>query len=120
FEVEGDLAKVYIDLAEWYQLAVRGDEERLAKAQDPQVRLHLQEGVEKRNALLEKAVPLYEHVLEQSAENPYALAGLAEAYLLIGGQDMKGVEYGMRYVRLSEESQANWQAQLKSFEIERK
>ena len=116
FEVERDLAQVYVDLAEWFQKGIHADEEQLSegKADKAAVQAHMQRSIASRNELLQKAIPLYEDVLQKSENNPYALAGLAEAHLLVG-QDMKGVEYGLRYVSLSEESQRNWKAELDGF-----
>jgi tetratricopeptide (TPR) repeat protein len=54
-------------------------------------------------------------VLTKSPDDPYALAGLAKASLLLGN-DAEGIDYAKQYLDLSRKSQVNWHKQLKEWE----
>ncbi len=112
FEVERDAAQVYVDLADWIEKAMRANEARMAAGKgDPR----LPEIVAKQRAAhdeyLRKAIPLFEQVLSESKDNPYALAGLAKANLMMGDED-QGIAYGHRYVEISVQSVAGWKREL--------
>jgi tetratricopeptide (TPR) repeat protein len=115
FELERDLAEIYVDLADYYDRDAHALEESLDKSRDPVVLGRMQSQIAKRNELLLKAMPLYERVLAQSPENPYALTGLAKANLIIGDPD-RGVTYARRYIALSHDSQVLRQKQFEEFE----
>jgi tetratricopeptide (TPR) repeat protein len=123
-EVLKDFAEVYLELADLYDADVRLLEERrreqgdtAALAVDPDLGRKIQTQVAARNALLRKATPLFEQVLAQSPDNPYALAGLAKAHLLVGDH-LAGLGYARRYVDLSRRSQEGWQEKLDQIEKE--
>ena len=115
FELERDLAEVYVDLADYYDKDAHFLAEKLEKTADPSLEESRRRQQATRDDLLRKAIPLYEHVLAQSPENPYALAGLAKANLIIGDPDA-GLSYARRYVALSHESQVLRQKQFEEFE----
>jgi tetratricopeptide (TPR) repeat protein len=119
-EVQKDFAEVYLELADLYDKDARSLEDRrreLGEGAEPDLGRKIQTQVAARNALLRKATPLFEQVLAQSADNPYALAGLAKAHLVIG-DDLRGLDYARRYVELSRRSQAGWQEKLDQIEKE--
>ena len=68
--------------------------------------------------LLSKAIPLYEQALARSPENPYAIGGLAKAYLLVG-DDRHGVDFARRYIAISQRSQNEYIRQLEEQKKER-
>ena len=115
FELERDLAQIYVDLADYYDRDAHALEEHLDKSRDPVVLRQMQDQIAKRDELLQRAMPLYERVLAQSPENPYALTGLAKANLIIGDPD-RGLTYARRYIALSRESQVLRQKQFEEFE----
>jgi tetratricopeptide (TPR) repeat protein len=116
-EVEKDLAQVYLELAEHYDRDVRVLQEIRKEGNDPEVQRKIQTQVAARDGLLRQSMPLFSQVLQRSPENPYALAGLAEANLLVGNEDA-GIDYARRYIALSRKSQENWQRTLVSFQKE--
>jgi tetratricopeptide (TPR) repeat protein len=117
FEVERDLAQVYVDLAEWLDRAMSQNKERLEKSKtpDPALQAAVVDQRTRRDEYLRKAIPLYDSVLAKSPENPYALGGLAKAYLVLG-DDRTGIEYAKRYIALSHKNQEQWTAQLRALE----
>jgi tetratricopeptide (TPR) repeat protein len=119
-EVLKDFADVYVQLAEYYDQDVRVLQERLAQPNSDAARAReqLQKQVATRNELLHKATPLYEEALQSSPDNPYAIAGLAKAYLM-AGNDAQGITYARRYIDLSQRSQQSWEAQLQDMQKER-
>jgi tetratricopeptide (TPR) repeat protein len=117
FEVERDLAQVYLDLAEWLDRAMVANRERLEKSKtpDPEIERLIVDQRTRRDQYLRQAIPLYDSVLAKSPENPYALGGLAKAYLTLG-DDRTGIEYAKRYIALSHKNQEQWTAQLRALE----
>ncbi|HKB16036.1 MAG TPA: tetratricopeptide repeat protein, partial [Planctomycetota bacterium] len=107
-EVKKDLAQVYLELAEYYDRDIRVLEAKREESQDPELGRKIQTQVAARNALLQKAMPLFTEVLQMSPENPYALAGLAQAHLLVGN-DQAGLDYARRYLVLSRKNQVGYQ-----------
>ena len=80
FEVQTDLALVYAELADLYDRDIRDLKHTLRRdpnADDKLIEAGIRSDVEKRNALLYQAIPLFRTVLRKSKDNPYALAGLA-------------------------------------------
>jgi tetratricopeptide (TPR) repeat protein len=117
-EVRKDFAQVYLELADYYDRDVRVLEDRRREDDsDPTVGQKIQTQVAARNALLQKAMPLYEQVLAQSPDNPYALAGIAKAQILIG-DEVRGIEHARRYLEISRKSRIGWQAKLDAFQKE--
>jgi tetratricopeptide (TPR) repeat protein len=119
-EVQGTLALVYQDLADYYDRDVRTMEERMAR--DPasdtaETRQQVQTQIAKRNELLTKAVPLWEAGLAKRDDNPYALAGLGKAYLMLG-RDEEGIDYSRRYVQVARASQLGWRKKMQQWEKE--
>jgi tetratricopeptide (TPR) repeat protein len=119
FEVQKDLADVYLEMADLFDRDIRVLDAQLQEpgtdaARGKELREKKQGQIAKRNALLEKAVPLYLAVLERSKDNPYATAGLAKAYLQVGGtkNDEQGVAYAKQYVEIARASQEGWQQQM--------
>lgn len=114
-EVLKDFAEVYVALADFYDRDVRALQRRLESPDvDPTTtREQLRTQAGKRNELLNQAIPLFDQVLARSPDNPYALAGLAKAHLMVGN-DQAGVAWARRYVELAMRTQAQWQAQLKA------
>lgn len=117
-EVQGTLAMVYQDLADYYDRDVRMLDERIAS--DPnggsaEVRQQLQTQIAQRNALLSKAIPLWESGLVRRGDNPYALAGLGKAYLMLG-EDERGIEYARRYIQVARSSQVGWRKKKEEWE----
>ena len=115
FELERDLAETYVDLADFYDKDAHFLAERNETRNDPALEVRRRTQQNFRDDLMRKAIPLYEHVLAQSPENPYALAGLAKANLIIGDPDA-GLSYARRYVALSHDSQVLRQKQFEDFE----
>ena len=114
YEVQTDLALVYLELADLYDRDVRDLRYRMERdptASDTELSGTIEIQVSKRNDLLNKAIPLLHEVLEASPENPYALASLAKAHLQAGNDDI-GIEYAQRYLNLSQRSQHQWKQQL--------
>lgn len=114
YEVQTDLALVYLELADLYDRDIR-DIQR-AMEHDPTAAEREYSGtleiqVMKRNELLNKSIPLLAQVLQASPDNPYALASLAKAYLQ-SGNDETGIGYARKYLNLSKRSQHQWKQQL--------
>lgn len=119
-EVQGTLAMTYQDLADFYDRDVRRLEERMSRdseAETPETRQQVQTQIAMRNELLTKAIPLWEAGLAKRDDNPYALAGLGKAYLMLG-QDEQGIEYSRRYVQVARASQLGWRKKMKQWEDE--
>lgn len=122
FEVESTLANVYSSLSDFYDRDIRLLERRLendpnADTKKLQQAVQRQESVHKQ--LLRSSMPVWDSVLKQSPENPYALAGLSKAYLMTGSEDA-GIHYANRYIRLSKKSQEGWRRELKAWEKQMK
>jgi tetratricopeptide (TPR) repeat protein len=117
FEVERDLAQVYLDLAEWLDRAYVANKEKLDKSKtpDPALQTAIVDQRKRRDEYLRAAIPLYVSVLAKSPENPYALGGLAKANLTLG-DDRTGIDYALRYIALSHKNQEQWTAQLRALE----
>lgn len=118
YEVQTDLALVYSDTADLFDRDIRNLETR--QRTDPSAdEATLQDWVRKqtarRNELLQLATPLYQEVLKASADNPYALAGMAKSHLQLGNDDL-GIHYARRYLKLSKDSQDAWRKGLASWE----
>jgi len=117
YEVQTDLAHVYADLADLYDRDVR-DLRHTVKtdpnADEPALMEKAHEEIQKRNALLHQAVPLYETVLQASPNNQYALAGLAKAHLQMGN-DETGIYFANQYLQLSQKSQIGWKRELDKY-----
>lgn len=118
FEVETTLANVYSTLSDYYDRDIRLLERRLAN--DPNADTQqLQQQVQRQKCmheqLLRSSIPVWDAVLCQSSENPYALAGLSKAYLMTGNESI-GIHYANRYIRISKKSQAGWRRELKAWE----
>lgn len=113
FEIERDAAQVCVDLADWLEKAIKANEARISagKATDSGLIDLVRRQREKRNDYLRRSIPLFESVLRKSPENPYALAGLAKANLLMGDED-HGIAYARRYIDISMVSQRRWQGEL--------
>ncbi len=114
YEVQTDLALVYLELADLYDRDVRDLQYRMerdptASSTELQGTIDIQKS--KRNELLNKAIPLLHEVLQASPENPYALASLAKAHLQAGNDDT-GIAFAQRYLNLSRRSQHQWKQQL--------
>jgi len=119
-EVQGTLAMTYQDLADFYDRDVRRLEERMSRdseAETPEARQQVQTQIAKRNELLTKALPLWEAGLAKRDDNPYALAGMGKAYLMLG-QDEQGIDYSRRYVQVARASQLGWRKKMKQWEDE--
>ncbi len=117
-DVKATLAMVYQDLADLYDRDVRSLEarrERDASADTPQLREQLQVQVATRNDLLLKAIPLWESGLAVRDDNPYALAGLGKAHLMLG-HDEQGIAYARRYIQVARSSQLGWRRKLAEWE----
>lgn len=117
-EVQGTLATTYQELAAYYERDVRAIEEAMARdpgADTPDTRQQLQTQVAMRNALLAKSIPLWEAGLVRRGDNPYALAGLAKAHLMLG-QDEQGIGYARRYILVARGSQQGWRKQIADYE----
>jgi tetratricopeptide (TPR) repeat protein len=117
-EVQGTLAMVYQDLADFYDRDIRYIEERIAEDPSggtPELRQQLQTQIAQRNTLLSKAIPLWEAGLVRRGDNPYALAGLGKAYLMLGDDD-KGIDYGRRYIQVARTSQIGWRKKKEEWE----
>ena len=119
FEVEKDHAEVHMELAEFYDKNVRALNDMLKDPREDKALRgrQLDEQTRLRDERLRKAIPLYERVLVQSKDNPYALAGLARAHLL-AGDDARGIDYARQYVEISRKSQEGWKRKLKDYETE--
>lgn len=121
FEVLKDFAEVYSQLADYYDRDIRILDDRLQQA-DPieadRLRQAKQTQIAARNELLSKAIPLYEEVLVLNPDNPYAIAGLAKSHLMVG-HDQRGLVFARQYLKLTQTSQAGWQAQYEALEKER-
>jgi tetratricopeptide (TPR) repeat protein len=116
--VETSLANVYSDLADFYDRDARILEDRLKYSTGPEAATMLQQKqvqIVKRNELLAKSVPYYQAVLARTNDDPFALAGLAKANLVIGN-DQEGIGYARRYVELSRSSQQGWRKKLQEWE----
>ena len=114
YEVQTDLALVYLDLADLYDRDVRELEYALsrdASASEAKFAGTVEIQKSKRDDLLHKAIPLFREVLAVSAENPYALASLSKAHLQLGNDDL-GIEFAERYLDISKKSQHQWKQQL--------
>ncbi|MFM8981224.1 MAG: tetratricopeptide repeat protein [Planctomycetia bacterium] len=117
-EVQGTLATTYQELAAYYDRDVRSIEERMARdpaSDTPEMRQQLQVQVAMRNDLLAKSIPLWEAGLVRRGDNPYALAGLAKAYLMLG-QDDQGIAYARRYIQVARSSQSGWRKMMSEYE----
>lgn len=124
-EVKGTLAMVYQDLADYYDRDVRTLEAQRDAAAGPggapsaesaaAVGAQLQTQVAARNGLLTKAIPLWEAGLAVRDDNPYALAGLGKAHLMLGHDD-QGVSYARRYIQVARSSQVGWRRKMKEWE----
>jgi tetratricopeptide (TPR) repeat protein len=117
FEVQTTLANVYSSLSDFYDRDVRILERRLAE--DPNVdaatlRTQVQRQRTIRDDLLRKSIPVWNDVLGQSPNNPFALAGLAKANLTSGSEDL-GIQYAQQYVQLSRTSQVRWRQRLQDW-----
>jgi len=119
-EVLKDHAEVYLQLADFYDRDVRALEQQLDDpgADVPSIRRHMQEQLARRNSLLAQAIPIYERVMTLSPNNPYAIAGLAKAHLLVG-QDQRGIAFARQYMALSKDSQTGWESEYNSLVSER-
>lgn len=119
-EVLKDHAEVYLQLADFYDRDVTVLESQLddPRADVPSLRRHMQEQIAKRNELLSRAIPIYERVLELSANNPLAIAGLAKAHLTVGN-NARGIEFSRQYMALTRSSQEGWQRELSDLEKNR-
>jgi tetratricopeptide (TPR) repeat protein len=118
FELERDLAEVYLGLAEWHDRARAANQRKLDDPKAPRdsgLDRAVIEQRAKRDDYLRKALPLYDSVLVKSPENPYALAGLSKAHLTLG-DDRTGIEYAKRYIALSHRNQEEWNAELRKLE----
>lgn len=115
YRLQTTLAAVYTDLADFYDRDVRTLDARLEEEPSPdaaaQLRVQKQTQIAKRNELLQRSIPLFEAVLVASTDDPYALAGLAKANLLLGN-DVAGIDYAKRYLALSQKSQVQWRERL--------
>ena len=114
YEVQTDLALVYLELADLYDRDVRDLRYRMDRdptASTSELSGTVEVQVSKRNELLNKAIPLLHEVLAASPENPYALASLAKAHLQ-AGNDETGIDFAQRYLNLSRRSQHQWKQQL--------
>ncbi len=117
FEVQTTFAEVYSDLSDYYARDLAVLENRIKKASGPDTKLlqeHIDDQKAKRDELLRASMPLWQQVLAHSPDNPYALAGLSKANLIAGDETL-GVQYGERYVALSQRSQTGWEEQLKEW-----
>jgi tetratricopeptide (TPR) repeat protein len=121
FEVLKDFAEVYSQLADYYDRDIRILDDKLQQS-DPietaRLREQKQTQVAARNALLSKAIPLYQEVLALNPGNPYAIAGLAKCHLMVG-HDQRGLMFARQYLQLTQTSQVGWQAQYEALEKER-
>ncbi len=117
YEVQTDLANVYADQADLFDRDIR-DLQRMMKtdpnADERALMAKSRVQVQKRNDLLQKAIPLYDTVLQVSADNPYALTGLAKAHLQMGN-DETGIHYATKYLELSQRSQYAWKKELEKY-----
>jgi tetratricopeptide (TPR) repeat protein len=115
FRIQTTLASVNTDLADYYDRDARVLDARLEREPSPeaaaQLRNEKQTQIGKRNVLLQRSIPLFEQVLVKSKEDPYALAGLAKAHLLLGS-DEAGIGYAHRYLGLSQRNQVEWRRKL--------
>lgn len=114
FELKRDLANVYGTLADYYERDIRVLEDKLTNDPNADAEWHrskLAEQKRKRNALLNKAIPVYRDVLQSSPNNQYALAGLAKSHFMMGNEDV-GLDYASRYIRLARSSREGWKKQL--------
>jgi tetratricopeptide (TPR) repeat protein len=117
-EVRKDFAEVYLALADYYDRDVRAlEERRKERPDDPLIGHQIQTQVAARNDLLRKAMPLYDRVLAQSPDNPYALPGLAKAHLMVG-DDARGLALARAYIDISRKSQEGWQGKLDALQRE--
>lgn len=117
-EVQGTLATTYQELAAYYDRDVRAIEDSMSR--DPssdtaETRQQLQTQVAMRNDLLAKSIPLWEAGLVRRGDNPYALAGLAKAHLMLG-HDEQGIGYARRYIQVARNSQSGWRKQMAEYE----
>jgi tetratricopeptide (TPR) repeat protein len=115
FELESDLAEVYLELSDFYDKDVQFLTEKLERSRDPVFLENKRRQEQTRDELLRRSIPLLQRVLAQSPDNPRALAGLAKANLVIGDPDA-GVSFARRYIALSHDSQVLRQQQFKDFE----
>lgn len=114
FEVQSTLANTYSSLADFYDRDLRALESRLARDPNADTRTLYQQAScqrETRDKLLCASMPIWNRVLCESPDNPYALAGLAKANLIAGNEDA-GIDYAKRYIRVSRESQKRWRRTL--------
>lgn len=114
YEVQTDLALVYLELADLYDRDIRDLNYAMSRdptAADRQYAGTVEIQISKRNELLNKAIPLFQEVMEASPENPYALASLSKAHLQLGNDEL-GIDYAQRYLNLSKRSQHQWRQQL--------
>jgi len=118
FEVQTDLALVYAKLGDLYDRDIRdlnaaiktdpnADEITLQKA--------ITEETAKRDALLNRSIPVFHRVLKASPRNPYAMAGLAKVNMQLGN-DEEGIRWAKEYLKQSQESQLNWKAEMEAYE----
>lgn len=117
-EVKGTLAMVYQDLADHYDRDVRSLEARRDRdesADTPELREQIQTQVANRNALLAKAIPLWEAGLAVRDDNQYALAGMGKAHLMLGHDDL-GIDYSRRYIQVARTSQVGWRRKMAEWE----
>ncbi|MGE0193852.1 MAG: tetratricopeptide repeat protein [Planctomycetota bacterium] len=120
FEVQGDLAQVYSDLADHYHREVIELEEELRSGRSPNpgaAEQRLAKQRMERNNLLAQAMGLWEQVLAANRDNPFALAAMAKGHLQMGNEDA-GLYYAEQYLRLAETSQAGWRNWMQQFEAE--
>jgi tetratricopeptide (TPR) repeat protein len=112
-EVLKDFADVYSSLADFYNQDITLLEKKLKQpdADAVTLRQQIETQTSTRNELLHKAIPLYEKALARSPDNPYAIGGLAKAYLLVG-DDRRGIDYARRYIAISQRSQNEYVRQL--------
>jgi tetratricopeptide (TPR) repeat protein len=119
YRIQTALAATYSDLADFYDRDARALEARLQQELGPDVAVTLREQKQQqlatRNDLLLRSVPRFEAVLQRSREDPYALAGLAKANLLLGN-DIAGIDYASRYVALARRSREGHRRELRAWE----
>ena len=118
WEVKMDLAQVYTNLADLYDRDVRALDRK--SRLDPggpgsQIDRQLATQVRKRDALIHKAMPLWENVLHRSPRHSHALAALAKGHLQLG-QNETGLTYAKQYLALSQQNQRAYRAEMKRYE----
>ncbi len=118
FEVKSDLAQCYSDLADLYHrdaLSLEADARRGIASGGQRTEEQIQRQRRERDALLGRALPLWEQVLAANPDNPYALAALAKGNLQMGNDDA-GLHYTQRYLALTEANQLGWRKTMEEYE----